>query len=239
MAEVRRRFELLQAAQVRSLEEYRARTGDTLPYLVAVIDELADLTVDHDRRRAAEFTGAAMEIGRKGRAAGVALVMATQRPSADVIPSSLRNLAGAAVAFRLAKADDSRLVLDEAGAEGLPAIPGRCLVRRSGLVQVQAFYAGLEGGRFDAFCRALPAQPLSDLPAYNWPQPAPVATVVSSGTAVGAQLEPGREPDPELAATIRHWHDAGMSKTAICTRVWGYKDGTVWAILERVLAEEL
>ena len=100
LEEVRRRFQMLHEARARTLEEYEDRTGERLPYLVGVYDELADMTTDSDRRRRDAFTAAAQEIGRKGRAAGVCLVMATQRPSADVIPSSLRNLAGAAVAFR-------------------------------------------------------------------------------------------------------------------------------------------
>jgi DNA helicase HerA-like ATPase len=165
--EVRRRFQLLQAAGVRSVEEYQSKTGEALPYVVTVIDELADMTADHDRRRAAAFNGAAMEIGRKGRAAGVALVMATQRPSADVIPSSLRNLAGAAVAFRLARADDSRLVLDAPGAEQLPSTPGRCLVRHRDTVQAQAYFSGLEGGQFDGFLASLPH--VDRIEAAGWP----------------------------------------------------------------------
>lgn len=159
LEEVRRRFLALYEARVRSLEEYEAKTGEGMPYVVAVIDELADMTLDTDRQRAGAFNAAAMEIGRKGRAAGVSLVMATQRPSADVIPSSLRNLAGAAIAFRMSKADDSRLVIGDAGAELLPATPGRCLVRYQETTPVQAYYAGLEGGRFDAFLDGLPRGP--------------------------------------------------------------------------------
>lgn len=156
LAEVRRRYQVLLAARVRSLEEFQQRTGERLPYLVAVYDELADMTTDSDRRRREAFTAAAMEIGRKGRAAGVSLVMATQRPSADVIPSSLRNLAGAAVAFRVRQSDDSRLILGDAGAEALPTTPGRCLVRSGDVIEVQAYYAGLEGGQFDGYLERLP-----------------------------------------------------------------------------------
>jgi hypothetical protein len=68
--EVQRRFELLHAARVRSLEELEMTTGERLPYLVAFVDELADLTTDSDKARAARFLDAAMSIGRKGRAAG-------------------------------------------------------------------------------------------------------------------------------------------------------------------------
>lgn len=166
-AECARRYEVLRDARARTLEEYQAVTGEPLPYLTVLVDEIADLTQDDDRGRRERFLSSAMQIARQGRAAGVGLVMATQRPSADVLPSSLRNLAGAAVAFRVQRNHDSIAVLGEPGAETLPAVPGRCLVKHSAVVQVQAFYAGLEGGRFDAFVGGLP---MGDaLPAPAWP----------------------------------------------------------------------
>ena len=163
LGEVRRRYELLHNARVRSLEELQATTGETLPYLTCVIDEVADLTCDVDKKRQADFLASATEIGRKGRACGVSLVMATQRPSADTIPSTLRNLAGAAVAFRLAKADDSRLVMGSAGAESLPSLPGRCIVKHSTVTTCQAYRAGLEGGNFDPVSYTHLTLPTSDL----------------------------------------------------------------------------
>lgn len=243
--EVQRRFELLHAARVRSLEELEHTTGERLPYLACFVDELADLSTDPDKARRDRFLALAQEIGRKGRAAGVALVMATQRPSADVIPSSLRNLAGAAVAFRVSRNHDSIAVLGEPGAETLPAVPGRCLVKHADVAQVQGYAAGLEGGAFDRFCAALPQvttlqplQPDGAISVPNWPTTAPVATVAA--VVDGCQrLEPGREPDAQLAATMRAWYHGGVSKTAICQRVWQYKDGVTWSILDRVLAGEL
>ncbi len=168
-AECSRRYEVLRSARARTLEEYQDVTGEPLPYLTVLVDEIADLTQDDDRGRRDRFLSSAMEIARKGRAAGVGLVMATQRPSADVLPSSLRNLAGAAVAFRVQRNHDSIAVLGEPGAETLPAVPGRCLVKHSSTVQVQAFYAGLEGGRFDAFVASLPTGDPIAMPVPTWP----------------------------------------------------------------------
>lgn len=241
-AECARRYQVLRDARARTLEEYQERTGEPLPYLTVLVDEIADLTQDDDRGRRERFLASAMEIARKGRAAGVGLVMATQRPSADVLPSSLRNLAGAAVAFRVQRNHDSIAVLGEPGAEALPAVPGRCLVRHSSTVQVQAFYAGLEGGRFDAFVAQLPLQPPSapnGIAVDNWPTTEPVAPVVSGCDGSGPvlqRLQPGREPDPQLAAQLRSLHAMGWSKTSLCTAVWGYKDGIVWTILDRILS---
>lgn len=243
--ECARRYEVLRAARARTLEEYQAVTGEPLPYLTVLVDEIADLTQDDDRGRRDRFLASAMEIARKGRAAGVGLVMATQRPSADVLPSSLRNLAGAAVAFRVQRNHDSIAVLGEPGAEMLPAVPGRCLVKHSAVVQCQAFYAGLEGGRFDAFVAQLPAQPagaLEGIAVDNWPTTEPVVPVVSGCDGCGPvveRLQPGREPDPQLAAQLRSLHAAGWSKTSLCNAAWGYKDGAVWQILDRVLTGDL
>lgn len=226
LAEVRRRFEMLHAAGARSVEEYQTRTGETLAYIVAVIDELADLTSDSDRRRGAVWLAAATEIGRKGRAAGVSLVMATQRPSSDVIPSSLRNLAGAAVAFRLARADDSRLVLDAAGAEMLPATPGRCLVRHRDTAQAQAYFAGLEGGRFDQFCAALPAPgwPVRDagIPAFS---PAEEPVPANTGGIPVFGTEQTGDYTLEQVAHIRQRHAALGSLKAVQREIYGQEGG--------------
>lgn len=230
--EVRRRFQLLQAAGVRSVEEYQSKTGEALPYLVTVIDELADMTADHDRKRAAMFNAAAMEIGRKGRAAGVSLVMATQRPSADVIPSSLRNLAGAAVAFRLARADDSRLVLDAPGAEALPSTPGRCLVRHRETVQTQAYYAGLEGGQFDRFLLALPTAGRIEAPAWpvrdaGIPAVFPSEATVPAGIPVFSTAQTS-EYTQEQAAHIRALYAELGSLKAVQRALYDGQEGGHW-----------
>jgi hypothetical protein len=161
-----RRFVAMREARARTLEEYELNTGQHLPYITVLVDEVADLTQDEDRARRDRFLAAAMEIARRGRAAGTSLALATQRPSADSVPASLRNLAGAAVAFKVQRNHDSVAILGETGAEALPALPGRCLVKRSGTVEVQAYACGLEGGRFDAFLATLPG---GGVAAPAWP----------------------------------------------------------------------
>lgn len=187
-AECAQRYVALREAGARTLEEYETRTGERLPYVTVLIDEIADLTCDDDRGRRERFLASAMELARKGRAAGVGLVMATQRPSVDVLPSSLRNLAGAAVAFKVQRNHDSIAVLGEPGAEILPATPGRCLVKRGEVIECQAYACGLEGGRFDAFLASLPA---AGLAAPTWP--------VRAGTEV---------PEPVNRAEVTH--DGGI-----------------------------
>jgi DNA segregation ATPase FtsK/SpoIIIE-like protein len=178
------------------------------------------------------FNGAAMEIGRKGRAAGVSLVMATQRPSADVIPSSLRNLAGAAVAFRLARADDSRLVLDAPGAEALPSTPGRCLVRHRETVQTQAYYAGLEGGQFDRFLLDLPHVDRIEAPAWpvrdaGIPAVFPSEATVPAGIPVFSTAQTS-DYTQEQAAHIRALYAELGSLKAVQRALYDGQEGGHW-----------
>lgn len=152
LAECQRRFAMLKEAGARSLAAYNASaSGERLPYLVAFVDELADFAGDK------RFGPLALEIGRKGRAAGVSLVLATQRPSADVVDSSLRAVAGASIAFRVRNVYDSRTIIGDGGAELLPAdVPGRCIVQRGDVTHCQSYYAGLATGEFDRFIARQP-----------------------------------------------------------------------------------
>lgn len=190
-AECVRRFVAMREARARTLEEYQAKTGESLPYMTVLVDEVADLTQDEDRARRDRFLAAAMEIGRRGRAAGTSLVLATQRPSADSVPASLRNLSGAALAFRVQRNHDSIAILGATGAEVLPAVPGRCLAKRAGTVEVQAYACGLEGGRFDAFLESLPG---GGVAAPAWP--------VRDTAVPEAVYQPGDASAPSIPAFV-------------------------------------
>ncbi len=208
LEEVRRRYALLQQAGVRSLDGYIQRTGEPLPHLVTIIDEIADLSASRISR--ASFVEVASEIARKGRAAGVTLVMATQRPSSDTLPADLRNLEGVAVAFAVERPEDSRLILGRRGAEMLPAIPGRCLVRMERAVVAQAYLAGLDeaGGHssFDAFLAGLPRADavLTPVPARTsipMPAPAPIPAQNTPSAGIPASVPPFRTDEPEAPYT--------------------------------------
>lgn len=150
MAECQRRFAMLRQAGARNLAAYNA-SHEPIPYLTCFVDELADFAGDK------RFQPLALEVGRKGRAAGVSLVLATQRPSTDVVDSSLRSVAGAAIAFRVRNSHDSRCIIGGAGAEFLPADkPGRCIVQRGDMTHCQSYYAGLATGHFDRYLATLP-----------------------------------------------------------------------------------
>ncbi|MBR5265210.1 MAG: hypothetical protein IKV63_01190, partial [Clostridia bacterium] len=120
VSEMMRRYKLLSDMGVRDLasynEEIRARgEGETLPQIVIVIDELADLMFVAAR----EVEEAIARIAQMARAAGMHLIIATQRPSADIITGIMKANIPSRVAFAVASQIESRIILDTPGAEKL------------------------------------------------------------------------------------------------------------------------
>lgn len=121
VAEMERRYELLVAAGVRNIEgfntkaEESAQYGLKLPYIVVVIDELADLMLV----ASSEVQDYIARITAKARAAGIHLIVATQRPSVDVVTGTIKNNIPTRIAFMVSSQVDSRTIIDTAGAERL------------------------------------------------------------------------------------------------------------------------
>lgn len=115
VAEMERRYEVLEKVGVRSLEGYNDRAETTMPYVVVVIDELADLMM----AAAAKVEDAVIRLAQKARAVGIHLVVATQRPSVDVITGMIKANIPSRVAFAVSSQVDSRVILDSSGAEAL------------------------------------------------------------------------------------------------------------------------
>ena len=125
------RYELLAAAGVRDIagynelgwdelkerleivtEEKAARTPKSLPYMVFIIDELADLMMTNK-----EVEGSIIRIAQKARAVGIHLILATQRPQANVVTGLIKSNMPCRIAFKVASGMDSRIVLDQKGGE--------------------------------------------------------------------------------------------------------------------------
>ncbi len=117
--EMERRYERMSIARSRNLPEFNralAKRGeDTLPYLLVVIDELADLMMISPQ----DVEEAIIRLAQKSRAVGIHLVLATQRPSVDVITGMIKANVPSRIAFAVSSQTDSRVILDASGAEAL------------------------------------------------------------------------------------------------------------------------
>jgi S-DNA-T family DNA segregation ATPase FtsK/SpoIIIE len=118
VAEMERRYTTFKPLNVRNLEEYNLKVErkDQLPVIVIVIDELADLMMSGNKK---EVESAIMRIAQKARATGMHLILATQRPSVNVITGTIKANIPSRIAFTVASQIDSRTILDNMGAEDL------------------------------------------------------------------------------------------------------------------------
>ena len=117
ISEMERRYEVLQKAGCRDVKSYNSShsTDDVLPYIVIVVDELADLMASFGR----EVEGSIVRLAQMARATGIHLVLATQRPSVEVITGLIKANITARVAMQVASQIDSRTIIDTPGAEKL------------------------------------------------------------------------------------------------------------------------
>lgn len=113
--EMEKRYALFVEAGVRDIERYNQTTDHHLPYIVIVIDELADLMMVSPQ----DVEDCIIRIAQKARACGIHLLLATQRPSVDVITGNIKANVPTRLAFAVFSQVDSRTILDQSGAERL------------------------------------------------------------------------------------------------------------------------
>jgi len=119
ISEMERRFDVLSAEKARDVASYNeivlGNNGEVMPYIILIIDELADLMLSRGR----EVEAGIVRLAQMSRAVGIHLVVATQRPSVEVITGLIKANITSRVTFQVASQVDSRTVLDMAGAEKL------------------------------------------------------------------------------------------------------------------------
>lgn len=115
--EMDRRYDIFSEAKVRNIDGWNERASfqDKMPYIVVIIDELADLMI----QAANEVETSICRLAQLARATGIHLVIATQRPSVDVITGTIKANIASRISFTVSSQIDSRTILDQAGAERL------------------------------------------------------------------------------------------------------------------------
>jgi hypothetical protein len=135
--EMQSRYEKMREEKARTIAEFNTKVSadKRLPWWVVVLDEYADLTSEPGMKK--EIENELKRLAQKARAAGIHVVIATQKPSVDVISTVLRSNLPAQIALRVKSATESRVVMDESGAEMLNGKGDAYLKLGSALTRVQ------------------------------------------------------------------------------------------------------
>lgn len=207
--EMDRRYDVLSEHGVRNIDGWNAKCSfqERMPYIVVVIDELADLMI----QAAAEVETSIVRLAQLARAVGIHLVIATQRPSVDVITGTIKANIPSRVAFAVSSQIDSRTILDQKGAEDLIG-KGDMLfmpIDASKPVRVQGCYVSER--EIEAVCQFWRAQ---EKPAYVLQ---PVAEA-ANGTSRGDTSDDLPDDDPLWEETVRWVVDRGQASTSMLQR---------------------
>ncbi len=119
VAEMERRYHLMSENRTKNIENYNEKVkkegGETFPYIVVIIDELADLMMTSGK----DVEHSIARLAQMARASGIHLVVATQRPSVDVVTGLIKANLPSRISYRVGQKVDSKIILDQMGAESL------------------------------------------------------------------------------------------------------------------------
>lgn len=186
--EMDNRYQLLRQAQVRNLEEYnekfQARRLNPehghryMPYIVMVVDEFADLIMQAGK----EVSLSIARIAQKARAVGMHMIIATQRPSTDVISGMIKNNFPGRIAFKVSQMVDSRTILDSPGANRLIGRGDMLFSHNSAMTRVQC--ALIETSEVEAI-----VDHINDQIGYAQPYLLPEIPVEGGGAGGGGMVD--------------------------------------------------
>lgn len=207
--EMDRRYDLFSNEGVRNIDGWNARASfqDKLPYIVVVIDELADLMIQHR----AEVETVIVRLAQLARAVGIHMVLATQRPSVDVITGLIKANIPSRIGFSVASAIDSRTILDSKGAEALIG-KGDMLyspIDANKPIRIQGCYVSER--EIDAICKFWRDQ---EKPAYVLQ---PIEEGVADPKKEGGDFG-DEEADPFWEEAVRWVAERGQASTSMLQR---------------------
>ena len=113
--EMDRRYKIMAKAKVKNIEGYNKKFDEKMPYIVIIIDELAELMMTSGK----DVEVSIARLAQKARASGIHLIVATQRPSVDVVTGLIKTNLPSRISFRVSQKIDSKVILDQFGAETL------------------------------------------------------------------------------------------------------------------------
>ena len=135
------RYDLISSAGKRNIKEYNALTiVEPMPYIVVVIDEYGDLVMQSGK----QMERSICRLAQKARAVGIHLIISTQRPSATIVTGNIKANFPTRIAFRTTTGTDSRVILDQIGAEKLTGCGDMLYFAGAETTRVQCAYASIE-----------------------------------------------------------------------------------------------
>ncbi len=201
--EMDQRYDLLQGQHVNNIALYHSLPGyksgeiPAMPYIVMVVDETADLM----SRNKKEVEDSIQNLAQKARAAGIHIILATQRPSVDVIGGVIKANIGTRIAFRVLSGFDSRTILDTVGAETLMGRGDMLFMTAKGIERVQGCYmTNDEIHRVTGYVRE------KNPPDYNREIEDLILNGIPDGSMTSFDDDGGgvSEQDPKLVAILRY-----------------------------------
>lgn len=205
--EMDRRYDLFSEQGVRNIDGWNERASfqDRMPYIVVVIDELADLMI----QAAAEVETSICRLAQLARATGIHLVIATQRPSVDVITGTIKANIASRIAFTVSSQVDSRTILDQKGAESLIGRGDMLFlpIDASKPLRVQGCY--ISEKEIDSVCGFWRAQ---EKPAFI------LAPIETGGGSERSSSFSDEEVDPLYEEAVRFVVDRGQASTSMLQR---------------------
>lgn len=193
--EMMRRYRMLEQARVRKVTEYNRKMGYTaMPYLVIIVDEMADLMLVAGK----EVEPKIQRLAQMGRAVGVHLILATQKPIVEVITGLIKSNIPGRMAFAVTSAMDSRVILDQTGAENLLG-SGDMLFKDQTMpksIRIQGTFISTEDT--EDIIQQVKAQVNEEQPTYS----EDLKSAIEKPTAQAGSSSGEREPEFEQALQI-------------------------------------
>lgn len=160
------RYDILNASGVRNIQEYNALSDNiVMPYYVVIIDEYGDLIMQSGR----EMERLICRLAQKARAVGIHLIVSTQRPSATIVTGNIKANFPTRIALRTTTGTDSRVIIDQTGAEKLTGKGDMLYFGGASVTRLQCAYA--DGQKIADTCQQLAEQYQPPVPQPSPPSP--------------------------------------------------------------------